>query len=241
MVRVKICGNTDAQQVAWCLEAGADSLGFVVEYPVAVPWGLTRAQARPLLSLVPPLTTQVVVTGGEADHVIALARELMPDVIQLHTDNDLDDTARIARALAPLGIALIRALRIDVATGQACGTIADPLHAVLALQETGIAALLVDARTQQLPAGTGARVDREIALRLRRALTLPLILAGGLTPENVGEAVEHIGPYGVDVISGVEASRGVKSPELIRRFVQQAKGLPDRGSVASAHSHGESS
>lgn len=224
MIRVKICGNTDAEQVAWCVAAGADCVGFVVEYPVAVPWNLSREQARDLIALVPPLTIRAVVTGGDAERVCTIARQLLPHVVQLHTDNSLEETARISRTLASLGINLIRALRIDAATGQACGEIPDPLQAALALQDAGVAAVLLDARTRQLPAGTGVRVDWAAALAIRQALSRPLILAGGLTPQNVRGAVEQVRPYAVDVISGVELSRRVKSPDLIRRFVQQAKG-----------------
>lgn len=225
MVRVKICGNTDADQVAWGVAAGADCLGFVVEYPVPVPWNLSRAEARALLARVPPMTTRALVSGGTPGHVIGLARDLLPHLVQLHTDNTLAETAEIAQALAPLGIGLIRALRIDVATGQACGEIADPLAAALALESTGVAALLLDARTGAMPAGTGVRLDGGQARRIRDGLSVPLILAGGLTAGNVRDAIAQVRPFAVDVISGVEVSRGVKSPELIRQFVRQARVL----------------
>ena len=223
MVRVKICGNTDAQQIAWCVAAGADCVGVVVEYPVPVPWNLARDQARELLAIVPPLVTRAVVTGGDVSHVLAIARCLQPHLIQLHTDNTCDQTQQLARALAELGIGLIRALRIDVATGLACGEIPDPVQAALALQQAGVAAVLVDARTGQLPAGTGVRVDWRTALAVRQALDRPVLLAGGLTPANVRGAIEQVRPFAVDVISGVELSRGVKSPERIRQFVHQAR------------------
>lgn len=224
MVRVKICGNTDAEQVGWCVASGADCVGFVVEYPAPVPWNLSREQARHLLSLVPPMTTRAVVTGGDSEQVLAVARYLLPHLVQLHTDNTLEETAHIARALASHGIGVIRALRIDVTTAQACGEISDPVEAALALQETGVAAVLLDARTPEMPAGTGVSIDWGIALAVRKVLALPLILAGGLTPKNVQSAIEQVRPYAVDVISGVEVSRCVKSPELIRQFVLQAKG-----------------
>lgn len=233
MVRVKICGNTDAKQVAWCATSGADCVGLVVEYPGTVPWNLSREQARDLLTLVPPLMTCAVVTGGDAEHVLRLARYLAPHLIQLHTDNTLEETARIARELASLRIGVIRALRIDVATGQACGGISDPLQAALALQETGIAAVLLDARTEKMPAGTGVSVDWGLALAVRQAVALPLILAGGLTPQNVRSAVDQVRPYAVDVISGVEVSRAVKSPELIRQFVLEAKATSGSESAAA--------
>jgi len=224
MVRVKICGNTDIEQVRLCVESGADCVGFVVEYPVNVPWNLSREQARGLVSLVPPMVTRAVVTGGGPEKVIALARLLLPHFVQLHTDNTFSETAAIARELASLGIGLIRALRIDVATQKACGEISDPVKAALTLQDTGVAGVLVDARTENMPAGTGVSIDWEMALAIRKALLVPLVLAGGLTPKNVRSAVEQICPYAVDVISGVEASRTVKSPELVREFIRQAKG-----------------
>ncbi len=223
MVRVKICGNTNAEQIAWCAAADADSIGFVVEYPTPVPWNLSREQAAQLLPLVPPMVSRAVVTGGSPEAVLQIARFLSPHIIQLHTDNSLEETATIAQQLAALKIGLIRAIRVDVATGHAAGQIPDPVQAALAVQQTGVAAVLLDARTANLPAGTGRSVDWQMAIQVRQALAVPMILAGGLTPENVGRAVAHVQPYAVDVITGVEVSRTVKSAELIRDFVLQAK------------------
>ena len=236
MVRVKICGNTSADQVAMCWASGADCVGFVVEYPTPVPWNLSREQAAELLSLVPPMVTRAVVTGGGSEAVLGIARFLLPHLVQLHTDNTLEETAMIARELVPLGIGLIRALRIDVATGKASGEIPDPVKAALALQDAGVAGVLLDARTQDMPAGTGVSIDWGMALEVRKVLSVPLILAGGLTPGNVRSAVEQVRPYAVDVISGVEVSRTVKSPKLVREFVLQAKGAATSAATAVSSS-----
>lgn len=225
MVRVKICGNTNADQVRLCATSGADCVGFVVEYPAQVPWNLSRQQAAGLLALVPPMVTCAVVTGGEPHTVLEIARFLRPHLVQLHTDNTLSETAAIARELASLGIGLIRALRINVATGEASGEFSDPVKAGRALQDTGVAAILLDARTNNMPAGTGISVDWDMAREVREAILVPTILAGGLTPGNVRRAVEQVRPYAVDVISGVERSRTVKSEELVREFVHRAKGV----------------
>lgn len=228
MARVKICGNTDADQIRLGAEAGADCLGFVVEYPVPVPWNLASEEAAGLLALVPPMVTRAVVTGGEPDKVLAIARRLTPHLIQLHTDNSLAETAQVARGLAAMGIGLIRALRIDVATGEACGEIKDPIAAALALQDTDIAAVLLDARTADMPAGTGVSLSWQTARQVRDALSIPLILAGGLTPGNVASAIRQVRPYAVDVITGVEASRRVKDPALVRQFVIEARGANEK-------------
>ena len=223
MVRVKICGNTDAEQVRIAADAGVDCVGFVVEYPVHVPWNLERSEAAELLSIVPPFITRAVVTGGAIETVLGIARHLRPHVIQLHTDNSAEETHWLARELQSQNISLIRALRIDVADGAARGEIRDPIAAALALEATGISALLLDARTESMPAGTGRSVSWRLARSIREALAIPLILAGGLTPSNIREAIQAVDPYGVDVITGVESRRRVKDPALVREFIRRAR------------------
>ncbi|MDH7602258.1 MAG: phosphoribosylanthranilate isomerase [Armatimonadota bacterium] len=223
MVRVKICGNTDVEQVRMVVDSGADCVGFVVEYPVPVPWNLSRSEAAELIAQVPPFVTRAVVTGGAPNHVIAVSEMLRPHILQLHTDNSVEETALIARELSKLGIGLVRALRIDVSSNTAAGEIPDPLEAAKQLECTGISAILLDAKTEELPAGTGCRTDWTLARKVRDCLEIPLILAGGLNPNNVAEAISAVKPYGVDVITGVEVKRRMKSPELVRRFVRNAK------------------
>src|SRR5512136_1853651 len=125
VVRVKVCGNTDAAQVAMCVEAGVDCVGVVVEYPVAVPWNVTRQEARVLLAAVPPFVSRVAVTGGDLQQVLAIAQHVRPHFLQLHTDNTVAETAAIADELSALGIGVIKALRVDAETGLACGEVDD--------------------------------------------------------------------------------------------------------------------
>lgn len=225
MVRVKICGNTDAGQVRMAVEAGADCVGIVVEYPVDVPWNVSRAEAAELAGLIPPMVSWAVVTGGDADRVLSIAGDLRPPVLQLHTDNRPDETAAIARELRRMGVRLIKALRVDVATGRAVGEETNPVLAAGTLVESGVDAILLDACTRDLPAGTGVRLDWSLARTVREAVAVPLVLAGGLTPDNVGEAVRMVRPYGVDVITGVERERRQKDPDRVRAFVEQARKL----------------
>lgn len=223
MLKVKICGNTDAEQITLCALAGADAIGLVVEYPEEVPWNLTREVAQPLIMMIPPFISRVVVTGGNPDRVCAIAEYLSPHVLQLHTDNPVHEVAQIVKRLTGQGISVIAALRIDARTGQACGNVADPVEAALALQDAGIHALLLDTKNETMPAGTGMPVSWEMARQVCDALSIPLILAGGLTPENVRLAVETVHPFAVDVITGVEVRRKVKDPHLVHTFIQQAK------------------
>lgn len=225
MVRVKLCGMMSEADVAMAEEAGADAVGFVTEYPVPVPWNLTREEAARLVRAASPFVTTVAVVGGTVDEILDIARKVMPNVLQLHGDESLAEILAITGGLADTGIRVIKALRIDVDTGQARFEKTDPVRAAQVLEGSGIAALIVDSKTASMPAGTGVALDQGVAARVSEAVKIPLILAGGLTAGNVADAVLKVRPYAVDVITGVEREPGVKSGEKMRAFVAAAKGI----------------
>lgn len=220
MTRVKLCGLMSSGDVAMAVEAGADALGFVTEYPVEVPWNLSRQRAAELTAAVPPFVTTTAVVGGQVEDMVAIAEMVRPHFLQLHGDETAEEIAAVVSALAGTGIKVLKALRIDAETGEAQFDVPDPVMAAEALARTGIAGLVVDSMTSSRPAGTGVAVDWQVAADMARAIALPMVLAGGLDCDNVAEAVRQVGPYGVDVISGVESVRGVKDGELMRRFVR---------------------
>jgi len=211
--------------IGLAVRAGADALGFVTEYPVSVPWNLTRQQAAELVAAAPPFVSTVAVVGGQVDDILAIARTVRPHFLQLHGDEALDEIRQVCSALRDTGIKVIKALRIDVDTGQALFSVADPVAASAVLSESGIAALVVDSKTSSRPAGTGVTLDWSVMRQVAAAVSLPLILAGGLTVDNVARAIAQVRPYGVDVISGVETERGVKGEQLAIDFVRAAKNV----------------
>ncbi len=223
MTRVKICGLTSESDIRLCADAGADALGFVTEYPVPVPWNIDREKSRALVSLVPPFVTTVAVVGGPAESIIEIARVVRPNAVQLHGDETFDEIAHICSVLSRTGIKVIKALRIDVDTGKARFSEADPVKAAKKLTESGISALAVDSKTASKPAGTGVALDWSVIGKISSSIPIPLILAGGLNIDNVEKAVELARPYGVDIISGVESAPGVKDPDRVRRFVRTVK------------------
>lgn len=223
MTRVKICGLMSAEDVGLAADAGADSLGFVTEYPVPVPWNLTREQAAELIREAPPFVTTTAVVGGDVEDMLAIALRVRPHFLQLHGDETAAQIEAVCGGLEGTGTKVVKALRIDVDTGRAMFAVTDPVEAALALADTGIAGLVVDSKTSSRPAGTGVSLDWQVAARVRAAIPVPMILAGGLDPENVSHAVRQVRPHGVDVISGVESQAGVKDGDLIRAFVRAAR------------------
>jgi Phosphoribosylanthranilate isomerase len=219
MTRVKICGLMNKEDVQLCVEAGVHMVGFVVDYPVPVPWNLTRAQARQLIETLPSFTSSAVVTGGTVASILAVAEATRPDIIQLHYQETLSEVKELAQELSWQGIKTIKALRLD-RDGKCDFEISDPVDAARALAQTKIAALLVDSYTVSRPGGTGITIDLSIFEAIRQETRLPLILAGGLNPANVLQLAEEANPYAVDVLTGVEERTGRKDPEKISRFMQ---------------------
>ncbi len=223
MIRVKICGLMNAGDVKLAVSAGADSLGFVTEYPVPVPWNISRKQSAGLVASVPPFVTTTAVVGGKVEEMVAIARAVRPHFLQLHGDESPEEIRAVCRALADSGIRVLKALRINVDTGEALFPVKDPVEACAVLENSGIAGLVLDSKTSSRPAGTGRPLDWSSLRGLSQMIRIPLILAGGLNAGNVSRAIEIVRPYGVDVISGVEREPGRKDGDLIREFIKAAK------------------
>ncbi len=221
---MKLCGMMSERDVSMADAAGADAVGFVTEYPVPVPWNLDREEAARLVRTVPPFVTTVAVVGGSPDEIFRIARKVRPNVLQLHGDETMEEIRVIVEELEGTNIKVIKALRIDVDTGLALFEETDPVRAGTVLAGSGIAALLVDSKTSSMPAGTGVALDWDVSAGVAGGIDLPLILAGGLTADNVAAAVEKVRPWAVDVISGVETGPGVKDGEKMKAFVRAAKG-----------------
>ncbi|MCF7975649.1 MAG: phosphoribosylanthranilate isomerase [Phycisphaerae bacterium] len=223
MTRVKICGLMNRDDIHMAVAAGADALGFVTEYPIPVPWNLSRQAAAELVASVPPFVTTTAVVGGFVQDMVDRALCVKPHFLQLHGDETLEDIQWVCEQLAHTGIKVLKALRINIETGEAQFSETDPLKACHLLAQSGVSGLVVDSKTSSRPAGTGVTLDWQVMQQVSTQLELPLILAGGLNVDNVGEAIRIVHPYGVDVISGVEKQAGVKDGQLMIDFVRAVK------------------
>ncbi len=220
VTRIKLCGLTSEADVELCADGGADALGFVIEYPLPVPWTLDRGRAAELIRGAPPFTTRVAVVGGDAATVLAIAEATTPDAVQLHLDESESTVTAIRQGLAGTGIRIVKAIRIQA--GDALPA-AEIITAARRFLDAGADAVLLDSKTSTRPAGTGTPVDWELARDVAAGLGGPLVLAGGLSAENVGGAIETVRPYAVDVISAVEDDEHRKVPERVRAFVSAVR------------------
>ncbi len=206
MTRVKICGITNAADRDAAIDAGAHALGFIVDVSVDTPREINRDHAATLVDGVPPFVTSVLVTMPDAVQPAARLQEhVNADAIQIH------------RGLAPEYVAGLRE-RADAGIIAVVDPDADDLKAYADAAD----ALLVDTPTSSGGGGTGRTHDWDRTAALAESVDAPVVLAGGLTAENVANAVERVGPFGVDTASGVEADGGEKDHDAVRAFVRNA-------------------
>lgn len=202
-IHVKICGVTNAEDAAACVEAGADAIGvnLVAESPRCVDVDTARSIAR---AVGRSAMVVAVVRDLSVDSMRRIRRETGCECLQLH-GHERPET------LAPLLPHAYKAISV--------GSHADVVEA----ERYGGEYLLVDAKVAGIRGGTGTTFDWSLVAGLARARKL--VLAGGLTPENVGEAVRAVRPHTVDVASGVEGHEGPrkKDVERVRAFVQNAR------------------
>lgn len=207
---LKICGLMRAEDVAACVAAGVDIAGFVCEYPVDVPWNLSREQAAALMSGVGAPVKRCLVTGGDFAKIYALAAALRPDYVQLHYREDIALTQTLVHALEPVGVRVIKTLPQDAACRRAQFGTDRLCECVRMLDAVGAAYILCDARAPENAAQTRLHADAALYETVRDMARTPVLLAGGITPENAGELLSQVHPDGIDVMTGVEIRPGEK-------------------------------
>jgi phosphoribosylanthranilate isomerase len=201
--RVKICGITRWEDAQLAVELGASALGFNF-YPPS-PRYIEPATARAIILKLPPLVTTVGIFADESndERVADVAKEARVTVVQLHGPRLPRLDGVLAQFPGILGVAVKEGFKPE------------------ALRDLGGDAFLLDAYDAKLLGGTGKPFNWALAREARKFGTI--ILAGGLTPENVGRAIREVRPFAVDVASAVETAPGVKDAGKLRAFFQEVR------------------
>jgi phosphoribosylanthranilate isomerase len=197
-VKVKVCGLKTLEEAQSAVDAGADALGFNF-WPGSARYIQPRAAREVIAGLSPIACTVGVFVNEEANRIVDIASELGLTAVQLHGDESPEFCERLP------SLKVIKAIRV----GQ------DFDLSVLESYRVGM--ILLDSGIEGSYGGTGRRFDWRIAIEAKRVA--PIILAGGLTAENVWDAITHVRPAAIDVCSGVEAEPGRKDLAKLRRFM----------------------
>jgi phosphoribosylanthranilate isomerase len=205
--RVKICGITRVEDGLAACAAGADAIGLVF-YPPS-PRAVTMEQAVAIRRALPPFVTVVgLFVNADRETVVETARAVHLDLLQFHGDE--------SRAQCELfAMPYMKAIRVgdDVDLGE------------MSRRYAGAKALVLDTHDDKLWGGSGRTFDWDA---VPADLELPVVLAGGLSPANVADAIRRLRPYGVDVSGGVEQAPGIKDAARIAKFIEEV----DRVSIA---------
>lgn len=201
MVKIKICGITNLEDALLAVDAGADALGFV--FYKESPRHILAEQAAAIIRHLPPFVQTVGLFVNEALETVNETADLCGlDIIQLHGDESPEFCASVRRRV-------IKAIRVKD------GTCLD------SMKDYRVAAFLLDAWSPSAFGGTGRTFNWEIAASAAKSKRI--VLAGGLTPDNVADAVRQVRPYAVDVSSGVESEPGRKDLKKLQKFIEAAR------------------
>lgn len=199
--RTKICGITNRRDALLAITAGADALGFVF-YPDSKRY-ISLDQAAVIAKAMPPMVSLVGVFANADEHLIAEALEQLPlSLLQFHGDETEGFCNQWSRPY-------IKAVRVK------------DVESVLAVRDEHQSAvgLLLDSHVSHVIGGSGETFDWSILPEVKK----PVILSGGLNPDNVSGAIASVRPYAVDVSTGVESSPGIKDPELLQAFMDKVR------------------
>ena len=234
-LRVKLCGIRCQADLAIALNAGADALGFIVGARHRTEDELTPAAAAALVATLPPFVSSVMVTHlQQATRIVELVRQVGATTLQLQDAIEPEELRAIRSALP--AVKLIKAIHVSGGEGSGLGhrgsdadgdgngdgdggSVADALTEARTTAPL-VDALLLDSRTADRIGGTGLPHDWSISRRIVASVGKPVILAGGLRPENLQSALEAVRPAAVDVNSGIEDAAGNKDAQRADAFVR---------------------
>ncbi|NNH39114.1 phosphoribosylanthranilate isomerase [Acinetobacter terrae] len=202
--RAKICGITRIEDIHSAVNAGVDAIGFVFYAPS--PRSVTLEQAKELAKHVPAYVQIVgLFVNATADEITQVLEEVPLDILQFHGDETSEQCQQIA---AQTKRRWYKAIQVKPEL--------DVIKTIKSYQQAGASAVLLDAWHPELKGGTGHQFDWSQFPQL----DIPLILAGGLKPENIEDAIKTTRAYAVDVSGGVESAKGIKDQQLIEHFMQ---------------------
>lgn len=222
MTWVKICGITNLEDALTAVEAGADAVGFV--FYEKSPRNISAEAAREIVDRLPEGVEKVgVFVDLESERIREVVLNVGLTAVQLHGERSAESVGRdLASSPNSVGVSKV----ISVIHGQA---LKDDL--LFGVKISNMFAILLDSRSDEM-GGTGTSFDWEATQGAvqHMSLTVPVIVAGGLTPLNVGGAIRMFQPFGVDVASGVEARPGKKDPKKVRAFVSAVREIDRKNS-----------
>lgn len=209
-MKVKICGHKTVEDAKKSAELGADFIGVIVKVQVDTPRKISKEQAAEIVRAIePPAQGVMVIMPGTVDEAIELHEAVKAPFIQLHGSESPEFVKELNSKV--LG-KIIKAIHVNEDSEE------------LAREHAKFADMILLDTPSPKEGGSGITHDWGISKRIIDALEIPVLLAGGLNPENVEKAIDATKPYGVDTASGVEGQSAMKDYDKVKNFIKKAKG-----------------
>ncbi len=210
-MRVKFCGTASLADMQCAIDAGCDAMGFIMGVTHQSSDFVTPAETAKMIKQLPPFIEPVAVTHlQETEDLIGLVKDSHCTALQIQNTVEPSEIDVIRDSLPYLKI--VKAIHVTDESAMKMGKLYEPYAD----------ALILDTRTREKIGGTGIPHDWNISAKIVAISAIPVILAGGLKPENVAEAIRKVCPYGVDVHTGVKKD-GVRNPEKTLAFAREAR------------------
>jgi len=215
---IKICANTSLEDATIAAEAGADAVGFVF---APSPRRVTAEQAAVIVPRLPANIEKIgVFVDASVDEIAATVEAVGLTGVQLHSMVTAEETAKLRARFGP-GLRILRVVHFEAEAPERAAAAAQDARV-----DMSVDAILIDSRTATAAGGTGKTYDWGLASKFifqSAKARERLVAAGGLTPENVAEAIAVLRPWGVEVVSGVEVAPGRKDAAKVRAFIANAR------------------
>ncbi len=212
---IKVCGIKSAEEALGAIDAGANTIGMLIGVPEYVEDKITSDLAKEIVNILPGNIRTVMVTHLlEIPKIIEIAKFTDVSVIQIHNDLSTDGMRQLKKNLPK--IELMKAIHVMDNTSIETAKEYEPYSDMI----------LLDSRTNEKIGGTGKTHDWVISERIVNEINIPVILAGGLNPDNIETAIKKVKPAGIDANSGLENNNGSKNFEKIKIFAQAGSKIP---------------
>lgn len=220
MTKVIVCGARTIQDIKMLVDSGVNAIGLITEVWQDVPCNLTLAEAREFTTLIPPLIASIlIITEENIDEILRVVNFVRPNILQLQGFNPASDIKRLKNETSTK---IVKVLHVD---GDKLAEGKEPVRCALTYIEAGANMILLDTYQPGKVGATGVTSNLILARKIRDGIyPTPLVLAGGLTIDNLVNAVDIVRPYAIDVFSGV-TTNGYLDAQKVRQFVKKTHNI----------------
>ncbi len=219
-ISLKVCGLMNAEDIDTCVKLGVEQIGMVVDYPLPVQWNMEVSRAKELRKHIPEGYKACIVVGGSKEKIYSIVNEVKPDKVQLHYNENIDDTKELASELKKTDIETTKSLPAkEEKLVEQFGTANIP-EVINMLNDSQVTEILIDPRHGSKVTSSNLSLDTELAKEVIGLSSKPVVIAGGIKAENLEDILNEVPCKKIDVMNGTEDAPGKKNKNKIQKIIE---------------------